>query len=337
MNASRSLIITTISEPNKALRMYDEECRRQNIDFIIVGDRKSPQDFSLPGSDFWSIERQKESGYKSAGVIPENHYARKNIGYLAAMAKGHGIILETDDDNLPYADFWKPAHKDAEGKLVLDHGWVNVFRLFTREDIWPRGYPLEDLGMSGEYKTENSKQHHCPIQQGLADENPDVDAVYRLTRKLPVSFQKDLSFVLGKGSWCPFNSQNTVWFREAFPLLYLPSKCSFRMTDIWRSFVAQRIAWEYGWKIAFYSPTVYQERNLHNLLKDFQDEVPGYLNNSRIAKALESMDLSPRPQEIHHNLARCYELLIGMDLVGKEEMEILLHWEQDLRQLGMLR
>jgi hypothetical protein len=63
---------------------------------------------------------------------------------------------------------------------------------------------------------------------------------------------------LGAGAWSPFNSQNTAWYPKAYPLLYLPSYCSFRMTDIWRSFVAQRIAWENGWAVLFKSPDVYR-------------------------------------------------------------------------------
>ena len=54
-----------------------------------------------------------------------------------------------------------------------------------------------------------------------------------------------------------------------YPLLYLPAYCSFRMTDIWRSFVAQRIAWENGWRLLFHGPTMEQERNVHDLMKDF--------------------------------------------------------------------
>lgn len=38
----------------------------------------------------------------------------------------------------------------------------------------------------------------CPIQQGLADENPDVDAVYRMTLKLPIKFDQHNSLALGK-------------------------------------------------------------------------------------------------------------------------------------------
>src|SRR5204863_4881711 len=145
----------------------------------------------------------------------------------------------------------------------------------SEETIWPRGFPLEYLSKVNPELKSKTEKINCPIQQGLADENPDVDAVYRMSQKLPVNFDKCDPVVLGKNSWCPFNSQNTTWFKEAFPLLYLPSYCSFRMTDIWRSFIAQRIAWTCDWSVLFHNSTVWQERNEHSLLKDFEDEVPG--------------------------------------------------------------
>ena len=75
--------------------------------------------------------------------------------------------------------------------------------------------------------------------------------------------------------------------------MYLPSYCSFRMTDIWRSYVAQRIAWECGWSVLYHEPTVWQERNEHNLMKDFEDEIPGYTNNLNICKTLQALHLKP--------------------------------------------
>src|SRR5438270_335676 len=91
------------------------------------------------------------------------------------------------------------------------------------------------IGYVSSPSTLERKEIYCPIQQGLADENPDVDAIYRLAFPLPLTFRTDRRIALGGSAWCPFNSQNTTWTREAFPLLYLPSYCSFRMTDIWRS------------------------------------------------------------------------------------------------------
>jgi hypothetical protein len=167
----------------------------------------------------------------------------------------------------------------------------------------------------------------CPIQQGLADDNPDVDAIFRLIQPVDIKFDLTAhSIALGKGSWCPFNSQNTVWHKEAFPLLYLPSFCSFRMTDIWRSFVAQRIAHENGWHILFYSPTVFQERNTHNLMKDFEDEIPGYVNNTKIKTLLENADIKGSYQNIFDDLFLCYKVLTEAGLIGEEELPLVEKW-----------
>jgi hypothetical protein len=82
-----------------------------------------------------------------------------------------------------------------------------------------------------------------------------------------------------RNSWCPFNSQSTWFFKKAFPLMYLPCSCKHsECTDIWRSFIGQRCLWEIGEGVTFHSPSeVYQDRNEHDLLKDFEDEIPGYL------------------------------------------------------------
>ncbi|MDQ3804077.1 MAG: STELLO glycosyltransferase family protein [Acidobacteriota bacterium] len=170
----------------------------------------------------------------------------------------------------------------------------------------------------------------CPVQQGLADENPDVDAVYRLVAPLPQSFRGDRRLALGPGSWCPFNSQNTAWWADAFPLLYLPAYCSFRMTDIWRGFVAQRIAWENNWGVLFHEPTVRQERNEHNLMRDFRDEVPGYLHNAAICEALGKLRLRPGVEGLGENLRTCYGKLVGMSLVDRKELGLLDAWLGDL-------
>ena len=105
------------------------------------------------------------------------------------------------------------------------------------------------------------------------------------------------------------------------------------MTDIWRSFIAQRIAWLNGWAILFHEPTMRQERNVHNLLRDFNDEIPGYLHNSEICKALESLPLESGVEKISGNLKLCYEKLVSMSLIGREELQLLDAWLEDIAQL----
>jgi len=252
-----------------------------------------------------------------------------------AVKDNNEIIIETDDDNLPLDGFWDSRIKENKAYILEDKNWVNVYEYFTDSKIWPRGLPLEEIMNKVPSLDQVQNQLvNTPIQQGLADDNPDVDAIFRLTYPLPLKFNHAENVALGKKTWCPFNSQNTTWFKEAFPLLYLPSHCSFRMTDIWRSFVAQRIAWTNDWKLLFHKPTVYQERNEHNLMKDFADEIPGYLNNTKICKELEDLDLNNGVENIYDNLIKCYEMLTENGYVGKEEMKIVDAWVQDLNSIG---
>jgi hypothetical protein len=329
-----SIIVTSIAAPNKALQRLAEGCGKKGYDFIVIGDQASPQDFHLDGCDFYGLDRQLHTGLKLARGCPMRHYARKNIGYLLAMQNGCSLIIETDDDNIATEEFWDKRQKLQKVRIVENQGWVNAYNYFSDENIWPRGYPLEYLKEKPPaFERLEEKQVECPIQQGLADENPDIDAIYRLILPLPQRFRKDRRLALGDGSWCPFNSQNTTWWPQAFELLYLPAYCSFRMTDIWRSFIAQKIAWVNGWAILFHEPTMVQERNEHNLLKDFSDEIAGYLNNDRIRQELESLDLKPGVDKIADNLRVCYEKLVGMGLIGPDELKLLDAWLEDIRQL----
>ncbi|MBT3301186.1 MAG: DUF288 domain-containing protein [Bacteroidetes bacterium] len=330
-----ALIITSISAPNPVMKSLAEGSLKNNVDFIVIGDTKSPDKFELNGCDFYSYEEQLKLKFKFAKEVPTRHYGRKNIGYLLAIQNGAELMLETDDDNFPRASFW--ADRNIQQKSAVSEGdyWLNTYTYFTDKFIWPRGFSLEHLQQIQPAKDSFPiKDIISPIQQGLADENPDVDAMFRLSYPLPVSFEKDFNLALGKGSWCPFNSQNTTWFKEAFPLMYLPSYCSFRMTDIWRSFIAQRILWENNWHLLFHNSTVWQDRNEHNLMKDFEDEIPGYLNNDRIVKTLEDLDIKSGEQYLSDNVIKCYQALVDMELVGKDEIKLIHSWYEDLASIN---
>jgi hypothetical protein len=106
------------------------------------------------------------------------------------------------------------------------------------------------------------------------------------------------------------------------------------MTDIWRSFVAQRIAWENGWSVLFRSADVVQERNEHSLMKDFADEVPGYLHNRTIGEKLASLKLKTGTGNIGENLIRCYEELVRLTVVGDQEMALVKAWAEDTAALA---
>ena len=334
MPEQTALIVTSIAAPNAVLRSLASGCGEHNFQFIVIGDERSPADFQLEGCRFYSLAQQRELEFEFAGKCPTRHYARKNIGYLIALSEGASVIVETDDDNFPEPEFWDERRRLQSVRVAAGAGWLNVYRYFTEANIWPRGLPLEQIRATlPEFETLARADVDCPIQQGLANENPDVDAIYRLALPLPQNFRKDRRVALARDSWCPFNSQNTTWWRDAFLLLYLPAHCSFRMTDIWRSFVAQRIAWANDWAVLFHEPTVWQERNEHNLLRDFRDEVPGYLNNSAICDALGQLDIRQGVEHLGDNLRRCYEKLVSMELVGAQELDLIDAWLSDLKAI----
>ena len=326
-----ALIVTSISAPNAVLKSLAQGAAQHDVEFIVIGDEKSPRDFRLDGCRFYGMDEQRELDLAFAKKCPTRHYARKNIGYLLALRNGAATMIETDDDNFPEETFWSDRQRRQSAALSKNAGHVNVYRYFSDANIWPRGLPLDKiLTPPPPFELLTKTDVDCPIQQGLANENPDVDAIYRLTLPLPQNFRRDRRVALGDGSWCPFNSQNTTWWRDAFPLLYLPAYCSFRMTDIWRSFVAQRIAWANGWSILFHEPTVWQERNEHNLMRDFTDEVPGYLHNAAICDALAALNLKPGVANLSQNLWICYEKLVERRWVGEQELELLDAWIADL-------
>jgi hypothetical protein len=332
-----SCVLTTIQEPTPCVLRLAEVMARAGGELIVVGDRKGPREFTLPGCRFYPLSAQEQLPYRLARLLPVGHYARKNLGYLIAIADGAGILYETDDDNMP-APSWQPRELRVPAQRVVPRPWMNVYRAFTDEHIWPRGFPLERLNEPGTGSHDAASTWmtvSAPLQQGLADRAPDVDAVWRLTFGHEVSFRPGPSLLLPPGTWCPFNSQSTWWWPVVFPLLYLPSYCSFRMTDIWRSFVAQRCLWALGRGVVFHGSEVIQERNPHRLLRDFEDELPGYLNNQKIADCLDRLELAAGENAVADNLRRCYEALVAAKIMPADELPLVDAWIADVRTLAL--
>lgn len=328
-----AVVITTINAPTRAVREIARDAGRLAAEFVIVGDSKSPADFHQDGASYLDLEAQRSSGFRYGAIAPDRHYARKNVGYLAAIRNGANILIETDDDNIPRDDFWEPREATVQARVAETANWTNVYAWWSEALIWPRGLPLDEIRTPPPMLSSLPVERvFCPIQQGLADENPDVDAIYRLVFPLPMDFRRSEPVAL-RGAWCPFNSQNTTFWSDAFPLLYLPYHCSFRMTDIWRSFVAQRIAYLNGWGVLFHNATVFQERNEHSLIRDFEEEVPGYLHNRRIREALDGLDLPAGVDALPAAMRACYRRLIEIGVVGAGEVDLLDAWLSDLAAL----
>ena len=106
------------------------------------------------------------------------------------------------------------------------------------------------------------------------------------------------------------------------------------MTDVWRSYVAQRIAWTFDWNILFHSPTTYQERNVHDIMKDFEQEIDGYLLNAKICDDLSGIQLKTGTKSMFYNLRVCYEKLVQQQYIEDNELDLLEAWIADLKEAG---
>ncbi|NET40280.1 MAG: DUF288 domain-containing protein [Cyanothece sp. SIO1E1] len=329
------VVMTSINSPTDKLQEFSEMCVENEFDLIVVGDEKSPADYRLRGANYWSLERQESLPWSLKESLPLNSYSRKNLAYLIAIQEGAEYIVETDDDNFPTGNFWKRRQKNVRCEEYKNSGWFNVYLEFSDGFIWPRGFPLIRILDQRKNRVRLELSEVCaPIQQGLVHGDPDVDAIFRLTQNKIPSFNDREPVALGEQSWCPFNSQNTTWFPSAFPLLYLPSYCTFRMTDIWRSFVAQRIAWEYGWSICFRAPDMIQKRNPHNLMVDFEGEVSGYLKNEEICDILNGVGLSSSEGSVSNNLMVCYDAIVTNGFLPPKELDLVRDWLEALNDLS---
>ncbi|MEO7797697.1 MAG: STELLO glycosyltransferase family protein [Opitutaceae bacterium] len=329
-----TIVVTTIQPPTECMRKLAARASELGMSWLVIGDRKGPSEFSLAPAELVTIEQQRELPFKLAKLLPEKHYARKNLGYLLAMSRGCERLYETDDDNAPI-EGWHLRERVTEARRLATTTaphWVNIYQAFTSEHIWPRGLPLSEVRrkFADDFTIAATPVRvPAPIQQGLANGSPDVDAVWRLVLDHDITFDEVPNLLLPKGVWCPFNSQNTWWWKEAFPLLYLPSYCSFRMTDIWRSFIAQRCLWELGYELEFHHADVHQLRNEHNLLHDFKDETVGYLRNDEIRAILGACSLAPGAGNVKNNIYVCYQALAEADVVAKTELDLVQAWLDD--------
>jgi hypothetical protein len=331
MNYDTTAIITTIQKPTACVRRICNILTPLGIPLIVIGDKKGPFEYDQSGAELFTLTQQQALPFKLAKDLPVAHYTRKNLGYLVAIKRGAKRIYETDDDNAPNAA-WALRDETTSIHAATAQGWCNVYSLYTRENIWPRGLPLDHIRDAAKIEASPVKNVCAPIQQGLANLSPDVDAVWRLTMDREFYFEDAPSVLLPKGTWCPFNSQSTWWWPSAYPLLYLPSFCPFRMTDIWRSFVAQRCLWEFAEGLVFHHAEADQDRNFHNLMRDFTDEIPGYVQNDTIIKILEKLDLKGGEEKVSDNLHKCYESLVAGKIFPLDEMKLVEAWIGDLAQ-----
>lgn len=95
--------------------------------------------------------------------------------------------------------------------------------------------------------------------------------------------------------------------------------------------MAQAALWHADSRLAFLPATVVQERNPHDLMDDFRDEVPGYLQNDLIiailSKTLSDLDKHLAMGDVIEQL---WLALLGVEVITEQEMNLYRLWSKTL-------
>lgn len=348
-------VITSIFEPTQT---SEQLANLENWCLVVVGDRRTPTEpwrkFAelSRATHFLSVSDQEALGYKILQHLKWDHFGRKNVGYLYAIEHGAKFIWDTDDDNeLKDGNLLASLlQKNNEGNVSaygnMHHLWnpyeafnpVQVRTTMKEEICWPRGFPLEYLKNSSTKSF--SIEESIPIRdigvfQSLADNDPDVDAIYRLTKEIPLLFLSPQKIVsLRRGQYAPFNAQATLWTKQSFWGMLLPVTVHARVADIWRSYITERLMTEVGQYVSFTSPIVKQNRNPHNLIRDLQAEIPLYTQTNEFIKWLLSWNASQDVRALTGFIEKLAVAVYDIGIIEKEDVALHQAWLDDLESIG---
>ena len=272
---------TTINKTTETLKRFD---RNKNCKVIIALDKNSKKLKGLKNSIILSTDYQDKKWPKLSKLIEWNCIQRRNFAILEALERGATQIALIDDDNIPLPNWFKINlldNKISVQKYNLNKNIFDPIGLTNHKNLWHRGFPLEYVKNRIYKKNKLKKKIEFDIQAGFWNGDPDIDAVCRMIYKPECKFKKKF-FPFYTDQISPFNSQNTIIKREVFKDYFLFPHIG-RMDDIWASFYVT----SKKYKAVYIEPTVYQQRNVHDLLKDFKQEIIGYTNSAKLVDEIK--------------------------------------------------
>jgi hypothetical protein len=204
---------------------------------------------------------------------------------------------------------------------------------------WPRGLPLEDIKREGAnqsalYDT-TLDTARVGVVQSLANHDPDMDAIFRLTMPIPFDFPTGpRPLVVPDGAYAPYNAQATLHLYSSLWSLLLPVTVHGRVSDIWRGYVAQRLGRDIGMKLLFSPPIVRQDRNSHNYLADFDSEGPLYTRAGKLIAQLDAWKPSPASASLVACIEELWVFLYEHGYFKAEDVALVQAWLQSLLAAG---
>ena len=284
------IVTTTIHSPTKATLKY---CAMKDWTLIVIGDKKTPhKSYDNVNCIYLHPDEQEKLYPELSNAIGWNKVMRRNIGFVHAYKLGADIVATVDDDNIPYDDWGEDLLIGKE--CVCDYYMSESFiaeplSVTNVKNIWHRGFPLELL-KKRKVTYKGKKIRKVLIQADLWDGDPDIDAIARLTQNEIVKFDITKPYCFNKIS--PFNSQNTFLAREVIPY-YAVLPYVGRMDDIWGGYILQI---KFPNSLVYNKASVYQDRNVQDLIKNLEDECIGYRHTLEFVEMNANLELPFIPE-----------------------------------------
>ena len=274
---NKYIVCTSINPPTLAIEKYDSI---RDWTLIVVGDQKTPSSYKLKNGIYLSPADQEKLSTELSDLIGWNCIQRRNFGLLHAFNLGAEIVATVDDDNIPLDAWGKEIMVGREVEIKefqIDCEVFDPIGATSYKHLWHRGFPLE-LIQQRDYTQYKFVSVTPMVQADFWNGDPDIDAFCRLEHQPNCDFNdSDFPFTSNKPS--PFNSQNTILSREIAHDYFLYPHIG-RMDDIWASYYVQSL----GNRVVYNKPTVFQDRNVHNLIEDLKKEYLGYENNLNLVR-----------------------------------------------------
>jgi len=279
------IVSTTINHPTEAIRKFDN---LKNWTLVVVGDKKTPKNFKLNNGIYLSPKDQEKIDKKLSDILGWNCIERRNLGLIYAKKSKAKVVALVDDDNIPYKNWGKNI---LIGKKITAKFYKTSQPVFdpiyqtNYKNLWHRGFPIDRLDQR-ENLSFTVKKVKIDVQADFWNGDPDIDAIARIIQKPKCKFNNN-NFPFYSNKISPFNSQNT--FLDARLLKhYFLFPDQGRMHDIWASYYLQYVK---KINVIYSKPSVYQERNLHELSIDLKNELIGLKYSSAIINKMSKKRL----------------------------------------------
>ncbi|KAJ6316648.1 hypothetical protein OIU78_019849 [Salix suchowensis] len=330
---SEKWIVVSVSHyPSDSLKKL---VRIKGWQLLAIGNSRTPNDWSLKGAIFLSLEQQASLGVW--GICSRSNMGQRKIfdaddrGEVIDDDLGKHFDVELIGEGARQETILQYSHEDENRSVV------NPYVHFGQRTVWPRGLPLENVGEIGheEFYTEifGGKQF---IQQGISNGLPDVDSVFYYTRKTSLEVfdirfdERAPKVAMPQGVMVPVNSFNTIYHSSAFWGLMLPVSVSTMASDVLRGYWGQRLLWEIGGYVVVYPPTVHRYDTVGGY--PFSEEKDLHVNVGRLVKFLVAWRSSE-----HMLFEKILELSFAMAEEGfwsEQDVKFTAAWLQDLLAVG---